>query len=146
MSISFRGPKIVKKTFSIIELLVVLSIIISIASTLAIKSAHFMKISQIDSESTLLCHFLNRAYLWVQLEQKPAHILFENQSKQLSLKIPELQLIKTFSKLDFEKIPKDFCLFPNMAPDKISITVKGLKKDKALIFDEKLQNFFLKNL
>jgi type II secretory pathway pseudopilin PulG len=146
LSIGTRRPKIIKKSFSIIELLVVLSIIVSIACTLAIKSADFMKISQIDSESSLLCHFLNRAYLWVQLEQKPAHILFENQSKQFSLKIPELQIVKTFSKLDFEKEPKDFCLFPNVAPEKISLTVKGSKKDKALIFDEKMQNFFLKNL
>jgi type II secretory pathway pseudopilin PulG len=143
MSNSRVQPKIRKQPFSLIELLVVLSIVISIASVLMTKGADFMRKSQIDSESTLLCHVLNRAYIWAQLEQKPLEILIVKEKDQVKLNIPALKLSKKFSKIELLEYPSSFCFYPNLAPDHKSFVIRALSNKKTVLFNKKSGNFVL---
>ena len=116
--------------------MIVLTLVAALGSVVTLKGAHFIRAFQTKQEQGLLCHMLCQAYFYTQIEQVPVKVSLTMQQKQLELKIPELKLVKKFSKISLAQPLPELSFYPHMPPLTKPILLRVEDEPKKLTFYE----------
>ncbi len=126
-----------------IELLVVISLILSVGSVFALKGAHFLKSLQKNQETSSLCHILSRFYLVAQISQKPIVLSLNNRQGDLEVSAKDQKFSKKFRHLKFDLKIKEISFYPGMLPSIEALGKIDIESNKKIYFDAEKNKFFI---
>lgn len=133
--------KLKKYPFTLIEILIVISLVVTIGGIFTLKGSQFLKNFKRSQETALICHSLDQFYLLAQIEQKPITIAFRKKNDGFELLQKDYSFKKKFSELKMKEVSCDVVIYPLVAPriESIYFLVEG--QIKKLNFNKKKLKF-----
>lgn len=108
-----RARKI-KSSLTLIEILIVLTIVMSLSTLLMTKGVSFVKNYQIEQEKKVFNHALLSAHKYSNIQNTPVEVsLIYREDKGMVLEISDLKFSKTFKYMRLAKDLQRFTVFPH---------------------------------